>query len=70
MCKERLVFIVAGSMVGLSALLVYFVSPWWLIMTAFVAINMIQAGLTGFCPLTKVLNALKVERCETVSPLN
>ena len=70
MCKERIVFIVAGSMVGISALLVYFVSPWWLLMTAFVAVNMIQSGLTGFCPLTKILNALKVEHCETVSPLN
>ncbi|WP_133489030.1 YgaP family membrane protein [Aliiroseovarius marinus] len=27
----------------------------WLWFTAFVGLNLFQAGLTGFCPLTKIL---------------
>lgn len=29
----------------------------WLWFTAFVGANLTQAGLTGFCPLTKILKA-------------
>ena len=29
----------------------------WLWFTAFVGLNLFQAGLTGFCPLTKILKA-------------
>lgn len=29
----------------------------WLWFTAFVGANLFQAGLTGFCPLTKILRA-------------
>ncbi|MCP4074161.1 MAG: DUF2892 domain-containing protein [Hyphomicrobiales bacterium] len=30
----------------------------WLWFTAFVGLNLFQAGLTGFCPLTKILRAV------------
>ncbi len=30
----------------------------WLWFTAFVGANLFQAGLTGFCPLTKILKAV------------
>ena len=32
--------------------------PTWLWFTAFVGLNLVQAGLTGFCPLTKILKKL------------
>jgi hypothetical protein len=71
MCKERVVFFVAGSLVGLGTLLAWLVSPWWLLVTGFVGVNMFQSSLTGFCPLTKILEALKVRRCApAASPLN
>jgi hypothetical protein len=69
MCKERVVFFVAGTLVGLGTLLAWLVSPWWLLLSGFVGFNMLQSSLTGFCPLTKILNALKVEQCSAVSPL-
>lgn len=69
MCKERVVFFVAGSLVGLGTLLAWLVSPWWLLLCGFVGFNMLQSSLTGFCPLTMILNALKVEQCTAVSPL-
>jgi hypothetical protein len=26
------------------------VSPWWLLLTAFVGLNLLQSSITGFCP--------------------
>ena len=58
MKTENLIRILAGSMTLLSAALVYFVSPWWLLLTCFVGLNLIQSALTGFCPPTLVLRKL------------
>jgi hypothetical protein len=33
-------------------------SPYWLGLTTFVGINMLQAAFTGFCPLAKILKAI------------
>jgi len=40
----------AGTMVLISAVLVYFVSPWFLLFTAFIGANLVQSAFTGFCP--------------------
>jgi hypothetical protein len=40
----------AGVMILLSVALVYFVSPWFLLFTAFIGLNLIQSAFTGFCP--------------------
>jgi len=40
----------AGTMILISAALVHFVSPWWLLFTAFIGINLVQSAFTGFCP--------------------
>ena len=50
--------LLAGSMILLSVALVYFVSPWWLLFTAFIGANLFQSALTGFCPPTLVLRKL------------
>jgi hypothetical protein len=50
MTVDRAVFAFAGIMVLASIVLTYFVSPWWLLLTAFVGVNMLQASFTGFCP--------------------
>jgi len=55
---ENFIRILAGSMVLVSAALVYFVSPWWLLLTCFVGLNLIQSALTGFCPPSLVLAKL------------
>ena len=55
---DRLVFAFAGTMVLLSLLLGYLVSPWWLLLAAFVGANMLQAAFTGFCPLAIFLRKL------------
>ena len=58
MKTENLVRILAGGMTLLSAALVYFVSPWWLLLTGFVGANLLQSALTGFCPPTLILRKL------------
>ena len=55
---DSFIRLLAGSVVLLSAALVYFVSPWWLLLTCFVGLNLIQSALTGFCPPTIVLTKL------------
>jgi hypothetical protein len=48
----------AGVMVLASAVLAYFVSPWWLLLTAFVGLNLLQASVTGFCPAALLFRRL------------
>ena len=58
MKTENLVRILAGAMTLLSVALVYFVSPWWLLLTCFVGANLLQSAFTGFCPPTLILRKL------------
>ena len=61
MTLERWIRFVAGTFVLASLVLAHFVSPWFLLMTAFVGANLLQSSLTDFCPLTYVLRALGVD---------
>ena len=58
MTTDRAVLFAAGAMTLLSALLVWLVSPWWLLLTAFVGVNLMQASITGFCPAAMLFKAL------------
>jgi hypothetical protein len=58
MTIDRIVLAFAGTMVLLSLLLAYYVSPWWLALAGFVGLNMLQASFTGFCPLAMILKRL------------
>ena len=64
MTLENAVRIVAGTMVLISITLTYFVSQWWLLLTAFVGVNLIQSALTGFCPAAIMLSRLGVGKGE------
>jgi hypothetical protein len=55
---DRAVMAFAGVMILISAALVYFVSPWWLLFTAFIGLNLIQSSFTGFCPAAIVFRKL------------
>jgi Protein of unknown function (DUF2892) len=55
MSIDRMVMAFAGSMVLLSLALAWLVSPWWLLLAAFVGANLFQAAFTGFCPLAILL---------------
>jgi DUF2892 family protein len=55
---DRAVFIFAGSVLLISVALTWLVSPYWLLLAAFVGLNMIQAAFTGFCPAAMVFRKL------------
>jgi DUF2892 family protein len=55
MTTEHRVRLLAGSLVALSLLLGYLVSPAWHLLAAFVALNLMQSAFTGFCPAEKFL---------------
>lgn len=52
---ERVLFAMAGSVTLLSALLAWLVSPWFLLLTAFVGVNQWMFVLAGACPASLVL---------------
>ncbi len=60
MTIERIVVSAAGTFILLSLLLAYLHSPYWLGFTAFVGFNLLQSGITGFCPLAIILAKLGV----------
>jgi DUF2892 family protein len=57
---DRGVLAVAGTVVLVSVLLTLTVSTWWLLLTAFVGLNLLQSSVTGFCPAAIVLGRLGV----------
>jgi hypothetical protein len=52
---ERVLFALAGSMTLLSVLLSVFVSPWVLLLTAFVGLNQWLFVGVGACPASLLL---------------
>jgi hypothetical protein len=49
MTVEQFIRLLAGTMVMISLVLYHLLSPYWLLLTAFVAANLIQSAFTGFC---------------------
>jgi len=47
--------LIAGLFVLLSVLLGYYLSPWFLLFTAFVAVNLIQSAFSHWCPMMWLL---------------
>ena len=64
MTLDKAVMAFAGTVVLVSLALSQFISPWWLLLTAFAGLNMIQASFTGFCPAAMVFKRLGV-KCGT-----
>ncbi|MGD0282290.1 MAG: DUF2892 domain-containing protein [Dissulfurispiraceae bacterium] len=55
---ERIIWLIAGIFTLSSAILAWFHSPYWLILTALVGINLIVLALTGFCLMANILYKL------------
>ena len=55
---DRIVLTFAGVFILGSLILSRVSSPYWLLFTAFVGANLLQASFTGFCPLAKILKAM------------
>lgn len=50
--------VLAGTLILGSLALAHWVSPWWLLLTAFVGLNLVQSAFTGFCPAEKIFARL------------
>jgi len=65
---ERVLFALAGTMTLLSALLAAIVSPWFLLLTAFVGVNQWLYLTVGACPASIVLTRLGVSSACAARP--
>lgn len=61
MTIDNAVMMFAGFMVLLSLALGFYVSPYWYLLTAFVGLNLMQASVTGFCPVAIAFRKLGVK---------
>jgi hypothetical protein len=59
---ERILFALAGTMTLASAALAIVISPWFLLLTAFVGVNQWLYVVVGGCPASLVLARAGVPR--------
>ena len=55
---DRAVMAFAGCVVLASVILSLTVHPWWIALTTFAGLNMLQASVTGFCPAAMLFKAM------------
>ena len=65
MTSWQIVRLFAGTLILVSLALgvsssPFFVSAWWLVLTAFVGANLLQSSLSHWCPLEIILRKLGV----------
>ena len=58
MSVDRLVFTIAGVFILISVALTQYHDPNWMWFTVFVGANLMQAGVTRWCPLAKILKKI------------
>lgn len=70
MSRQAAVHVFAGVMVLLSLALAIWVSRWWLALTGFVGLNLLQSGFTGFCPAETFFGKIGLadRQCADVRP--
>ena len=61
MSIDRAVMALAGLMILASLALSQLHSPYWLLFTAFVGLNMLQSAFTCFCPAAIIFRRLGVK---------
>jgi len=62
MSIDRMVLVIAGTFILLSLALSHYHSPYWLYFTAFVGLNLLQAGVTRWCIMAKLLAMVGVKK--------
>lgn len=58
MSLNNAVMAFAGFMVLLSVLLTLYVHPYWVALTIFAGVNMLQSAFTGFCPAAMIMRRI------------
>ena len=53
--RERIIRGIAGTLVIISILLAFYVNINWLLLTAFVGLNLLQSSITKWCLMDDIL---------------
>jgi hypothetical protein len=67
MTIERGLRLIAGVVVLLSVLLGLLISPYWMGLTAFAGLNLLQSAFTNWCPMVWLLGRLGLKPCVAVA---
>ncbi len=67
MTVERGLRLMAGVMVLLSVALTYYVSHYWILLTVFIGLNLLQSAFTNWCPAMSILRAAGLKDTCSVS---
>lgn len=69
MTVERALRLMAGIVLLISLALAHFLSTYWLWLTAFVGLNLLQSAFTNWCPAMNIFRALGLkDGCGASSP--
>ncbi len=60
MKRQSIIYLAAGTLVLTGLALGHWVNHHWLLLTAFVGLNLFQTAFTGFCPLERILIKLGI----------
>lgn len=63
MTIERGLRLAAGIVVSASVALSIVHSPWWLALTGFAGLNLLQSALTNWCPMVWILARIGLQPC-------
>lgn len=63
MTIERGLRLIAGVVVLASVSLAWFHSPYWLGLTAFAGLNLLQSAFTNWCPMVWLLARVGLKPC-------
>jgi len=63
MTVERALRGIAGTVILISLALAWLISPYWLALAAFAAVNNLQSAFTDWCPMVWVLEKFGLKRC-------
>jgi hypothetical protein len=55
---------IAGTFLLLSVALTYLVSPWFLVFTGFIGLNLLQSAFTDWRPMVWILQKAGLKRCQ------
>jgi hypothetical protein len=69
MTVERGLRLMAGLMVLLSVALTFYFSPYWMWLTVFIGLNLLQSAFTNWCPAMSILRAIGLKEASCGVPL-
>lgn len=61
---QRIIYLVASTLILTGLALGYWVNRGWLLLPTFVGFNMFQTAFTGFCPLERILMKFGIGRAQ------